>query len=460
MKGKITLIESKAPGFNIFSFFPLPRLGLLLIGAILKKKGYEVKVYIQEYCDIDYADVSRSDVVGISTLTSTSPEAYRIAEEVKKMGIPVVMGGPHATFMADEALDHADYVIRGEGEDAFVELLEAISKKGPLDKVLGLSYKENGAKKHNPDRPLVQNLDLLPLPDFSLVANSRLKMLSHSPIQTTRGCPFDCTFCTVTQMFGRGYRVRNIDSILEEISLANQNDSPFIFFYDDNFFFDKNRAKILLEKMLQKDLVKKKWSAQPRIDVARDKELLDLMRRTKCDYLYVGFESINPMTLKFFNKKQNIEEIRECIKKLHDHDINIHAMFIFGSDEDTVQTIWETVAFAKATGVNTVGMSILVPWPGTQIYKQFDSQNRIFNKEWGNYDGHHVVYQPLKMSPYELQVETIKAIKSFYSIPHNARQFLGKKSLTWFLYKSFARLFLIKKWEKANRDFYAGLRSR
>jgi len=456
---KICLIEPKAPGYNIYTFWPLPRLGLPIMGAILKKRGYEVKIYLQEFSDINYDDVFRSDIVGISTTTSTVPEAYRIAKKVKERGIPVMMGGVHVTFEADEALDFADYVIRGEGEETIVELLEAIKTGGSLENIAGLSYKTHGIKKHNPDRPLLENLDALPFPDLSLIDNNESLKFLHAPIMTSRGCPFDCTFCSVTQMFGRGYRVRGIESVMEEIKAINRNNYPFIFFYDDNFTADRNRTKALLETMIQKNLVKKEWSAQVRIDVAKDKELLGLMKRTKCTFLYIGFESVNPRTLELYNKQQKAEDMKKYVKILHEYNIKINGMFVLGSDEDTARTVRETVEFAKEAEIDTIQFLILTPLPGSKIYRQLESQNRLFSKEWEHYDGHHVVFYPNKMTPHELQTETIKAMRDFYSFSHNAKRLLKSGDWKWFFYKCFAK-YLIKKWERINRHYYTKLKSK
>lgn len=448
---KITLIEPKPSGYHVFSMFSMPRLGLPILGALLKSRGYSVRIYFEEIKDIDYSEVYDSDLVGISTITSTAPRAYAIADKVRKAGIPVVLGGVHPTFLPDEALEHADYVVRGEGEETMLELIEGIQTGEPLDGVLGLSYKRDGEHYHNPNRPGICDLDLLPLPDFSLLEGvERLRII---PISASRGCPFDCNFCSVTAMFGRRYRFRSVDSLIEEISRYRNNR---LFFCDDNFTANLEHTKELLERMLQKNLTPK-WSAQVRVEVARDRELLDLMKRAHCTALFIGFESINPKTLKAYNKRQDVTDIKECIKIIHRYGIKIHGMFVLGSDEDEVGTIRDTGKFANKMEIDTIQFSILTPLPGSKLYNQLDEQERILTKQWDLYDGLHVVYEPRRLTPYQLQLETFKAMKRFYSFP----QFV-KMLLHWDFHHALLRAFggrLIKKWERTNADFMCTLKS-
>lgn len=448
---KITLIEPKPPGYHVFSMFSMPRLGLPILGALLKSKGYSVKIYFEDIKDIDYSEVYDSDLVGISTITSTAPRAYAIADKVRKAGIPLVLGGVHPTFLPEEALEHADYVVRGEGEETMLELMERIEAGEPLDGVLGLSYNRDGEHHHNPDRPRICDLDLLPFPDFSLLEGvDKLKII---PISASRGCPFDCNFCSVTAMFGRRYRFRSVDSLIEEISRYKNNR---LFFCDDNFTANLGHTKELLERMLRKNLTPR-WSAQVRVEVARDRELLELMKRARCTALFIGFESINPKTLEAYNKKQDVADIKECIKIIHRYGIKIHGMFVLGSDEDDVQTIRDTGKFANKMGIDTIQFSILTPLPGSKLYNQLDREERILTKEWDLYDGLHAVYEPQQLTPYQLQLETFKAMKKFYSLPQFAKLLLQRD-----FHDALLRAFggrLIKKWERANADFMCTLKS-
>lgn len=469
---KVTLIEPQPAGFHVYSRIVLPRLGLPILGAILKRQGIDASIYCQSFTRADYADILSSDLVGISTTTSTAPEAYRIADRVRAAGVPVVFGGSHTSFMAEEALEHGDYSLSGEAETTFPQLIRAIENGKGFSAINGLSYREGESIHHNPNRELIQDLDSLPFPDLSLIReHEKIKM---TPVMTSRGCPFDCSFCTVTKMFGRCGRFRSVDNVIQELKWRRPEK---VFFYDDNFAIDRNRSKELLEAMLSEGL-KFNWTAQVRADVARDRELLRLMKRTNCYIVYVGLESINPATLQEFNKRQSVEEMVESIRLLHEHGIMIHGMFVIGADSDTAAGIRETARFALRHKVDTAQFMVLTPLPGTQYYQQMDAGDRLLTKDWSFYDGAHVVYQPNRMSPDELQKEMVRAMRRFYRLTEcvkmvagidflaflakfnlnilrgrwrSAKRQLTSRTLKWF-YRAHGH-FLLKRWEVANRDF-------
>ena len=285
---KIRLIEPEPPGMHVWAKVLLPRLGLPIIAATLKANGHDVLVYNPTMAPIDWDDVNTSDLVGLSSTTSTATTAYGFAEDLHGKGIPVVIGGSHVTFMADEALEHVDYVARGEGgEQLMLELIEALAGDRELDTIAGLSFKRDGLAVHNPPREALADLDELPFPDLRLLVGS--DRLTTMPIMTSWGCPFDCTFCSVTAMFGKKYRFRSAESVIAELK---DKRPERIFFYDDNMAANRKRLKKLLQMMIDEDLVIP-WSAQVRTDVVRDAELLDLMRRSGCKLVYLGLESVN-----------------------------------------------------------------------------------------------------------------------------------------------------------------------
>lgn len=174
---------------NVFSKVMMPRLGLPAIGAALKSQGHDVSIYVPQFAAVDWDDVYTSDLVGISTTTSTAPTGYRFADQLRARGIPVVIGGPHVTFMADEALEHADFVARGEGGEALMaELIEALAARREFTDVAGLSFMRDGMVTHNPDRSRCSNLDTLPFPDLALIHG--YEKMSTTPIMTSWGCSF------------------------------------------------------------------------------------------------------------------------------------------------------------------------------------------------------------------------------------------------------------------------------
>jgi anaerobic magnesium-protoporphyrin IX monomethyl ester cyclase len=408
---KIRLIEPEPPGMHVWAKVLLPRLGLPIIAATLKAHGHDVLVYNPTMAPIDWDDVNDADLVGLSSTTSTATTAYEFADELRARGIPVVIGGSHVTFMADEALEHVDYVARGEGgEQLMLELIDAVDGRRGLDDIAGLSFMRDGLAVHNPPRQACADLDTLPFPDLRLVVGSQ--KIKTVPIMTSWGCPFDCTFCSVTAMFGKKYRFRSAENVIAELK---DKRPELIFFYDDNFAANRKRLKKLLRMMIDEGLAVP-WSAQVRTDVVRDPELLDLMRRSGCHLVYLGLESVNQETLDEFEKAQTVDDIRRAVKVLHQYRIKSHGMFVLGADSDDVQTVRDTVAFARDNRIDTVMLNILTPLPGTKQFADMDAEHRIFDKRWELYDAHHVVFEPRRMTPYELQIEVLRGYMRFYSL--------------------------------------------
>ncbi|MGO8684364.1 MAG: B12-binding domain-containing radical SAM protein [Thermoleophilia bacterium] len=450
---RIRLIEPEPPGMNVFSKVMLPRLGLPAIGAALTKNGHDVRVYVPQFAAVDWDDVYASDLVGISTTTSTATTGYQFADQIRAHGIPVVMGGPHVTFMADEALEHADYVARGEGGEQFMaELIEALHGERELATISGLSYLKDGEVVHCADRPRCVDLDTLPFPDLTLIQGH--EKMSTTPIMTSWGCPFACNFCSVTAMFGRKYRFRSPESVIAEIK---QKRPKKIFFYDDNMAADVKRLKVLLQMMIDEGLTMP-WSAQVRTDVARDPELLQLMKKSGCGLVYLGLESVSQATLDSYHKSQSVADIVSAIKTLHHYGIKSHGMFVLGADDDTRQTVRDTVSFALKHHIDTVMLNILTPLPGTIQFQQMEEQGRIFDKRWHLYDAHHVVFTPKQMTPYELQREVIAGYMRFYS----KRQWL--KMLVTFNFTKLVfhgwGMWILRNWRKdeRNKSFLAALK--
>ncbi|MGM0652107.1 MAG: B12-binding domain-containing radical SAM protein [Bacillota bacterium] len=444
---KIVLIEPQSKEDHVYKYVRMPRLGLPILGTQLQKEGYRVNFYLGTGDSLPWEEIMTADLVGISTTTATCREAYQIAGFLRVASIPVVIGGIHATFLPDEAIRFADYVVQGEAEESFLPLVRAIEKGEEPWKIPGLSYWENGTVVHNNIMPEKINMDTLPIPDITLLEHS--DKLRSTPVMTSRGCPFNCTFCCVTQMFGRRYRFRCNESVLKELA---QYPDKHIFFCDDNFVANKEHSKELMREMIRREDVKvRSWGAQVRAEAAFDKELLDLMCESGCTIVYIGFESINPETLKGYNKQQTVEEIREAINLFHERGIRIHGMFVLGGDADTAETIRETAEFAVEARIDTVQFMILTPMPGTPFFDQLEQEGRILSYDWSLYDGHHTVLEPLSMTPEELQRETVKALKEFYSLKNVFKnvKFTGWSSA---LYRALA-WGLIRHFEWKNRGY-------
>ena len=323
-------------------------------------------------------------------MTPTAKRGYEIAKRFPKE--KVIIGGVHASLLPNEALEYARQVVVGEAEEAIIDVVEGRRRESAVQ-----------------GRP-VEDLDALPLPDFSLIKGYRLPPL-FMPISTSRGCPFGCSFCSVTKMFGREYRFRSAENVINE--MKSRNTKQF-FICDDNFAAHPKRTRALLGLMVKHKI--RHWVCQVRADVAKDNELIYLMSQAGCSVVCVGFESVNPSTLAAFQKKQSVEKIVTAIRSFHEKRIKIHGMFVLGGEDDNKNTIWETFKFAVKQKIDTIQMSILTPFPGTKVYEDLEAQKRIFTKDWSLYDAQHIVFVPKLLSAQELQLNIIRAYAKFYSI--------------------------------------------
>jgi radical SAM superfamily enzyme YgiQ (UPF0313 family) len=457
---RITLIEPTNDHLHIFSKFVLPRLGNILLATIMRDRGYSAEALFMSRKEILARGV-QADLVGISTITATATSAYALADHFREKGIPVVFGGPHVTFLPEEALEHGDYCITGEGETGLPLLVDALNTGGSLSGVPGLVWKENGVIMRNPAAPHIEDLDSLPFPDLGLLDMGRMRKIGVQglglptvPIQTSRGCPFDCTFCSVTGMFGRGYRHRSTANIIAELSKYDPK-SHILFFYDDNFAANPRKTKELLHEMIRLHLGFK-WSTQVRSDIARDPEMLDLMAAAGCTTLYVGFESVDPAALKEMKKNQTVAEIRHAIREIKRHHIHVHGMFVFGFDSDTPATTRATVSFALAERIDSTQFLILTPLPGSGFYSKMLAEGRLIDSAWDTYDAHHVKFVPRGFTPWELQRAQIGAHARFYSPWHVAAR-LFRGSTAGFFVGVYAGA-LNRRWQRLERDYLRRLR--
>jgi len=262
--------------------------------------------------------------------------------------------------------------------------------------------------------------------------------------------------------------------VIAELDLRGPS---FVFFYDDNFTAHREGTKRLLETMLSRGITPN-WSAQARVDVVKDRELLKLMKQSNCYMLYIGLESVNPATLAEYNKHQSVEEIAEAIRILHEYGIMTHGMFVFGAENDDTHSLRSSLEFALKNSISTIQFIILTPLPGTPYFHEMEREDRLLTRDWNLYDGQHVVYQPGKMSPYELQKETFKAMKRFYSLRECVKMLCGLETLKFaaklnlnimsgkwgwatrqletrvrrWVYRAHGHR-LIRRWEAANQDF-------
>lgn len=368
--------------------------GPLILGHILKAAGHEVEIYEELYKDVKFEAVcSDAETVCLYTMTSSAPRAYEIADMLRiKMKKKVIIGGMHASAMPEEALRHADQIITGEGETVITDVIEG-RRTEPV--VHGECLK---------------NLDKAPFPDYSLLRTP----CEVANVLTTRGCPFACTFCTTSRMFAP-YRERSVDNVIEELRYYKRLGFRYMNFEDDNFTANKKRAKEILRRMIQENLIFRETFFFGRTDLAKDEELMGLLQRAHLSRVLVGIESLNQDALDAVNKKQKISDIEKCAEALAKHKIRLIASIVLGIDSDGADDIRRSVDFAKKINAYQLQPAVLTPFPGTPVYEQFEKEGRMITRDWSIFDMMNVTFKPAKLSPWELQEEFFRAVKKFYS---------------------------------------------
>jgi radical SAM superfamily enzyme YgiQ (UPF0313 family) len=432
MKKKVTLIKVEPQRTNVYSAFAYPGLALPLLGTVLKQKGYDVKVYVEAVRKWNWERILESDLVAITVNSAEVKECYALADQIRaQTSVPIVMGGYHVTYMAEETLDHCDYVVRGEGEATLAELADELLQGGRnAEKILGISYRRDGQTIDNPERPLIPNIDLIP--DQSLIegyAAYHRRFFQHffptgALVASSRGCPYDCTFCSIIEVYRRTTRFRSPEAVIEDIKQQTRlTGRRYIFFADDNFTAHRNKCKSLLRHLIDAR-VNIRFSAQVRLEFSKDDEFVELMKEAGCYMVFIGFESINPQTLLDFQKRQSVEDIVYCIERLHKAKLHVHGMFVLGGDSDNVDTVRQTARFAVEKQIDTVQFLPLYPLPGTQLIDQLKREGRLLltlNADTGRYEldygvGNSVLLQTKSINPAALQRELLRAYETFYSM--------------------------------------------
>ncbi|MHC4250963.1 MAG: B12-binding domain-containing radical SAM protein [Planctomycetota bacterium] len=398
-KKSVVFIEPTGNKTNVFdNYMKLPLMGSLYLGTILKEHGYDVRIFNENIIgrEVDPFEV-KADVYCITALSVSANRARVLASQFKETypDAKVIVGGIHASLIPEEFAEVADHVVIGEAEEIIVDVVEGKYK----DKVI------HGSK--------LADLEKLPFVDYSLIEG--LENVASAPIMTSRGCPFDCNFCSVTKVFGKKFRKLSAKRVVAEVENALAYFSHnSIFFYDDNFTADRKRISEMCDLIIEKG-IEITWAAQVRSDLARDPELIDKMTRAGLTWVFIGFESINDDTLKAFHKSQTRADIEKAVRTLHEHGVNIHGMFMMGEDHDTPENIADTVQFAIDNEIDTVQFMMLTPLPGTVCFDEIVKDGRLFHTNWDYYNGMFVVFQPKSMSALTLTRAVERAYRQFYS---------------------------------------------
>ncbi len=338
-----------------------------------------------------------TDAVAIPVETYTAARAYQIASEYRRRGVPVVMGGFHATLVPDEVARHAEAVVTGEAESIWAEVVDDL-RHGRLK-----------ARYHG-ERQALSEIRV----DRRLFAGKRY--LPIGLIETGRGCKFPCEFCAIQTFFSRTHRSRPVDDVVRELASLRHEKSLF-FFVDDNFAGDMKAGRELLPALAK---LKVRWITQMSINAAHDEAYLQAMREAGCVGVLIGFESLEPKNLILMNKRFNMMSggYSEALAKLRRHRIFVYGTFVFGYEHDTAQSFDRAVDFATEEGMYIAAFNHLTPFPGTPLYQRLQNENRLrFDTWWLDpaYRYNDLPFMPKGMEPQDVTEGCVNARRRFYA---------------------------------------------
>jgi len=366
--------------------------------AAITPSNFEVRVVHQQVENVNLE--TDADLIAISFFSGFANEAYALAKEYKKRGKKVVAGGPHVTYCIEEALEHVDSVVVGEAETVWQQMLS--------------DYLAGTPQKVYKGEPC--DMVDLPSPRYDLLKG---KFFIPKVVQATRGCPFKCSFCSVPDL-NPGFRLRPIEDVIKNIAY---DDFPYwwqkkvVWFWDDNLTINRKYIKELLKEMIPH---KKWWLTQASMDIAKDEELLDLMKASGCIGIFFGIETFGNESLADANKRQNkVEQYKSAVKALHKRGICVMAGFISGFDHDSPESIVDMADRLLEIGVDVPFLSILTPFKGTPLYNTLEKEDRILKeRDWKYYNGYNVAFEPQAMSAQELFESHRKLWKKAFSFKH------------------------------------------
>ena len=431
--GMLQLKKGKDIPFNDKGRMEPLQLGVL---AGLTPNNFEIKLIDDRIEKIDYDEPV--DLVAVTVEIYMAKRAYEIANEFRKRKVTVILGGIHVSLMPEEAAQYADCIVIGDAESVWEEVLKDFGNNE-----LKKEYKSFPSIPHPgkiAERSIYQGKKYLPL----------------TLLQYGRGCPFICSFCSTGAYFNKQIFYRKIDEVLFEIKSQKRK---LLFFVDDNITGDKEKAKELFRALIP---LKIKWVGQASVDMTEDPELMQLMQKSGCIGLVVGFESCNEKGLSEYNKSQNINiSYDEQIKIIRKHRIHIWAAFLLGHDEETKESLQETLEFTIKQKFTFAAFNILMPYPKTEVYEKLNNENRLlYDGKWWlhpDYRFNRAAYNPKKISANELTEYCLYMRKKFNSIPVILKRILSRHNIRnigriWLIFKMMF-LFRIETLKKQDMKF-------
>jgi radical SAM superfamily enzyme YgiQ (UPF0313 family) len=428
MKPQVTLVNPPYPS-NAHQHPPFTPLGLGYLAAVLEKNNFKVDVIDCQALGISYAEFKtelakrKPDVVGMTSTTLTYKSALEIAKISKQVhpNCLTVLGGCHVTFWDENALkacSSLDVVVRKEGENTFLELIQRLESNESFNDILGITCRDGEGFIRNPDRPYIEDLDSLPFPAHHLWPLDRLKKYGDVmfPLMTSRGCVYWCEFCSAVRMFGRRYRMRSAKNVVDEMEYLHKTYGSSTFtFYDDAFTVDQARVEEICKELHDRNL-KLTWDCGTRVDMV-NKELLQKMKDAGCIAVWFGVEAGSQLVLDKMGKGFTARLTKNAFKMAQDIGLMTIASVVFGFPGETKETAMETIKFIQEINPDDVGFYIATPYPGTPMAEQVKKNGWLRVTDFNKYDTATPIFELPTLSMQEVREIREKAFHKFYIRP-------------------------------------------
>ena len=380
------------------SALQIPEVALQVLAALTDER-HEIRIVMEEFEDLDLS--LEPDLVGLSLMTANAPRGYLIADHFRSRGAKVVIGGIHASVLPEEAQQHADAVVVGEGEPVWPDVV-ADAEAGRLAPL----YQAEGPA----------DLSKIPHPRRDLGAVKRF--MNINPLMTTRGCPYNCEFCSVSRVYGRQIRTFPIDWVVEDVKLSGRK---YHLILDDNVI---GRPAYALELFKALKPLKIRWFGQCSLSLANREDLLRAAYDGGCRGLFVGMETVSEASMKRMKKSfRDLQDVEAAIQRIQAAGVRFHASVVFGFDTDELGIFDDTFDFLMKRRVHSATFNILTPYPGTAVYENLKREGRLFTEDWTHYDHTTVVFQPARMTPRELAEGQQRTRLRFYRLRSILKRF-------------------------------------
>ncbi|MEM0160727.1 MAG: radical SAM protein [Thermoplasmata archaeon] len=406
-----------------------PPLGLAYLASVARSKSHDAKIVDSLVENLTFEELRKimeqysPDVIAITSTTSMIPDAYEVAKIAKDIfhGTVTVIGGPHVTFVPEQTLQESpniDYVVKGEGEIAFSGILDILEKKKDPKEIRGIAYRKGNGIMNNPPETLISDVDSIPEPSWDLLPMDKYEIdnTQFGTIMTSRGCPYNCIFCSSSLQFGKQWRGHSVERVIDELkTLRYKYNKKDIEFLDDTFTLNMKRA-IELTDRIYKEGIDIRWSASARVNLFNE-DIAKNMKKAGAHTVYFGIESGSQKILDFIGKGITLDLAKSSVRKANNAELYTLGSFIIGFPDDTVKDIKTTIKFSKGIGVTVAQFTIATPYPGTRLWDYVMENKLLLSMNWRKFTTLSPVMKLRNFTPDQILKWLSWAYLSFYVRP-------------------------------------------